>query len=572
MLALDASAGANFSGADHGSISLTTTVDNAVIILQVFNEKSASYQTVSGISDTAGLTWQRRSQLQLAHDLGSNMEIWWAVKPTAGATTITATLTGAIDDAVLIAFGVAGADTGSPWDASPVLPGKATTNRGVYLPPISTRAAATMLLAFTGTPTGANLAAQFTAPWADAKYQANNGGSRYAHASAAYQIVSLQQNSASAPGITANNAYGVITDAVRAAGATDGIVSFSLDGFFFSEDTTTPSVIHLTTAQPGVVALIAAQQSSTRRHIASVSDTAGLTWTSKLVYQPATPATVTVELWWAVAGAALTDDQITLTFDSAPGDIEILAFGIYGADTTAPWDTDASQPVETASGSAVAPATGSFAIAADKSLLLLAVAAQANGMADFTGSLQQLYNSINSGGSSFCSLGLNIAFFEAPAAGLAYTSSATLANHALVALAAKAAPAGPPPGIDLAAAFADEATLAARVTILSQLALAASLVDDAVLAATLTKGMPAVDLGAVAFSDDAAFSATITISGMPPLFVEFADEAALAATITISAAGADLAAAFTDDAELSALLSVQQLVPPPIQTVVVLTG
>lgn len=267
MLALDVSAGVNFSGADHGSISLTTTVDNAVIVLQVFNEKSASYQTVSGISDTAGLTWQRRSQLQLAHDLGSNMEIWWAVKPTAGATTITATLTGAIDDAVLIAFGIAGADTASPWDASPVLPAKATTNRGVYLPPISTRAADSMLLAFTGTPTGANLAAQFPAPWADAKYQSNNGGSRYAHASAAYRIVSVQQNSASAPGITANNAYGVITDAVRAAGATDGIVSFSLDGFFFSEDTTTPSVIHLTTAQPGVVALIAAQQSTTRRHI-----------------------------------------------------------------------------------------------------------------------------------------------------------------------------------------------------------------------------------------------------------------------------------------------------------------
>ena len=126
--AIDGSAGNKFSSASSGTVTLTTTQANDVVILLVHNEKNASAQTVSTVT-SPHLTWARRTA-QAWTDTGAsstkeNMEIWWAHAGAAlSSEVITVTLSGAIDDASMVAFGVSGSPSpSSPWDANGSVPG-----------------------------------------------------------------------------------------------------------------------------------------------------------------------------------------------------------------------------------------------------------------------------------------------------------------------------------------------------------------------------------------------------------------------------------------------------------------
>lgn len=53
-----------------------------------------------------------------------------------------------------------------------------------------------------------------------------------------------------------------------------------------------------------------------------------------------------VEMWYAIAAAPLSSETITIT-DTTTGSIGATAFGVNGAKTSAPWDTNASLPKTT---------------------------------------------------------------------------------------------------------------------------------------------------------------------------------------------------------------------------------
>lgn len=60
--------------------------------------------------------------------------------------------------------------------------------------------------------------------------------------------------------------------------------------------------------------------------------------------------------WYAVASGVLSSETITLT-NTSPGFTSIFAFGVNGAKTSAPWDTNASLPKLASGGGASDPIT-----------------------------------------------------------------------------------------------------------------------------------------------------------------------------------------------------------------------
>ncbi len=88
--------------------------------------------------------------------------------------------------------------------------------------------------------------------------------------------------------------------------------------------------------------------------VTSVSSPAGLIWTRrKRVTGLRTSGTflgdayADVEIWWAVSASPLTADPITVHITSELSFISATAFGVAGANTTTPWDTNVSLPAST---------------------------------------------------------------------------------------------------------------------------------------------------------------------------------------------------------------------------------
>ena len=85
--------------------------------------------------------------------------------------------------------------------------------------------------------------------------------------------------------------------------------------------------------------------------ISSVSDTAGLTWHERdatsspsLVGYEGNYSAFDTGIWWAYAPSALSSDTITPTFTGDYDCASLIAFGVNGADTSDPWDTNSSLP------------------------------------------------------------------------------------------------------------------------------------------------------------------------------------------------------------------------------------
>jgi hypothetical protein len=120
-IALDGSVIGNSGGASSFAVSLTTTNANDIIIVHV----TTNAGPVTSISDTAGLTWAKRTS---GGDGTTSkvIEEWFAVAPnalTSDSITVNTTGSGFI---TVIAFGISGADLSTIWDNNSAVPPHAT--------------------------------------------------------------------------------------------------------------------------------------------------------------------------------------------------------------------------------------------------------------------------------------------------------------------------------------------------------------------------------------------------------------------------------------------------------------
>ena len=121
----------------------------------------------------------------------------------------------------------------------------------------------------------------------------------------------------------------------------DGTPALGIDGNSFAGTwaAATSTDVTLTTFNPSdVIILDVAENGST---VASVSDTAGLTWHERAV---AGSGSNLIYQYYAIAPEALSADTITVNFTGAISYAALNAFGIVGANTSSPFDPSASIP------------------------------------------------------------------------------------------------------------------------------------------------------------------------------------------------------------------------------------
>src|SRR6266702_3531788 len=197
-MAIDGSAGGQFSHTNTGTVTLTTTQAKDVIILAYYHQDKVNQPVTRAVINTvasANLTWNKRKQFLF--DTGTNtneqdIEIWWAYAAAAlTSEVITITLNSSIDDAAYQAFGVSGSLTPqSPWDGDPSLAG--ANNSGLNVTSIavagvSTEAITNMIIGVWGDTSNANATipagtTQVRAP------QDNGGGTFFAFMGSFFQV------------------------------------------------------------------------------------------------------------------------------------------------------------------------------------------------------------------------------------------------------------------------------------------------------------------------------------------------------------------------------------------------
>ena len=115
----------------------------------------------------------------------------------------------------------------------------------------------------------------------------------------------------------------------------------------------------LTTTKPDIVVVASeAAGPSSYPSVSSITDTAGLTWHSRKIFQQHGIGSATdyfdTEEWYAVATVPLTSDSITVTISASTKKFAINVFGVSGANIFNPFDPNSGVP-GTASGSSTSP-------------------------------------------------------------------------------------------------------------------------------------------------------------------------------------------------------------------------
>lgn len=199
--------------------SLTTTGTNRVLVAMVSAYPGSGGVTVTGITDTAGLTWIKRKAIApLSLPLWGDQvsaELWYAVASSVVTSlTVTATFSATASLGEITVSAWSGVNTTTPWDtnASLTKTGTSTTNTTPSLTGISTTAANTVLLAM--------MAPTLSAPLPPAGWTTIDTTGLSAQDNA-YKIVSAAQSSITVSFGATDGAHGwlMLVDALQQATA-----------------------------------------------------------------------------------------------------------------------------------------------------------------------------------------------------------------------------------------------------------------------------------------------------------------------------------------------------------------
>lgn len=243
-LSLDGHSNAQFSGTNSGTITLTTSDSDDVIVLLEYNENTSSttFATISSISDTVGLHWALRTATTTSAltsfyepNAASDQEVWYATSSAPlSSDTITVNLNNTTDDESMVAFGVNGVNLSAPWDTNSSLPVESFDVGGIpgstpscpcAIPAVSgvyTNEPDEMLLGLVGNGTGGynyGAGTPYTPGTGFTFIDAapNNGGTNASDAEAEYETVNSQQSNATIAWGESDSNWLMMGDALVAA-------------------------------------------------------------------------------------------------------------------------------------------------------------------------------------------------------------------------------------------------------------------------------------------------------------------------------------------------------------------
>lgn len=204
-LALDASVSGNSGSSGSFQVTITTTVAACVLLAFI----TTNGGPVTGITDSAGLTWTHRATGRSVG--GETNELWYAIAASQVTSDIITVATTSANFITVHAFAVSGADTASPFDGTAVTDGTAPADPLS----ISTTNADTMIIggfrfSGTGSPTagtGFTSIAALAAGFQLAEYQI---------------VAATQTNLDVTVGTGVGDSGGGIADAIKAAAAGGG--------------------------------------------------------------------------------------------------------------------------------------------------------------------------------------------------------------------------------------------------------------------------------------------------------------------------------------------------------------
>jgi hypothetical protein len=351
------------SGVSSASVTLSTNLDDDVIVVCVANGGFWQYAPIASVSDTAGLTWHRRASHPAPQ---GQQEIWWAHAPTPlSADVITvhisadpalaggdSPMTGETGEISIVAFAVNGANYSAPWDTHILAHG--WSNNNPYGEPltglISTAASNTFCFGFYDN--NSNLVSAPSSPFTymtDAQYTEHNGFTTTA--AVAYNNVTALQDGAK---VGFGSGGSMMTDAVVQAGlpgTTNEILwyfdggSFNVlgdpiwpgNGLAFTGNDSPVFSMSMTTNYGNEMIVLACLIASAggAGTVAGISDTVGLSpgW-ARRSRTVSSDGTLALEIWWAWTHRALNNsDGITITpANVVNGDsMTVLGFAIVGA-------------------------------------------------------------------------------------------------------------------------------------------------------------------------------------------------------------------------------------------------
>jgi hypothetical protein len=332
---------------------LTTASANDVIIVQVWASGPVSTVTSPGLTFTSRLTGSIPANSGSATQANYFSE-WWA--PSSGiltAAVITATFGSTVAGSVL-AFGISGGNTSTPFDASLTLPtvipySSSPSSSGSF---VATTATASFLFSIGGSCIGTTfVAGTIPAGFSFIDNGSNSGGTNWANVGAAYKSFTSAQNNLFPQWnwFSSSNNWSCITDALQSANSSAPTLDGHANGIHSGGTTCT---VTLTTTQTNdiiIVGTAVGNNSSTPPTVSNVSG-GGLTWARRSRAQCLTVTTgnsgySTTEEWWALAPTALTGTVITITYSGTIDDSAAVAFGVNGCNTSTPFDTNGSLPV-----------------------------------------------------------------------------------------------------------------------------------------------------------------------------------------------------------------------------------
>jgi hypothetical protein len=356
------------AGGSTVTLRLSTSATEDVIIVALTWEGSNS---VTGITDSAGLTWAQRTAGGISGN-GSGLglasggyAVWYAVAPdTLTDDVITVAMargpTLTAKGVAAIAFAVQGVDPSSPWDTSAALPAVSQGAAGTHSVTVSTEASKVLLLglgpglaAYSRVETPFFLVGQATI--FPVLYLSHVTYWGYAPSMSVYAEWGdddpISGESVTATAFGAAGATGIVVDALRLIGeyGTSG-GPFGIDGHASgkSADYTVQNGVSakLSTAFGNDVIVAVVHNGGYWSHgqaVASIVDDAGLEWKKRAsIKEPDTNNDF--EVWYAIAQRPLINDTIRVAFEGDADSTTLIVFGISGADLSRIWDPHAALP------------------------------------------------------------------------------------------------------------------------------------------------------------------------------------------------------------------------------------